>query len=138
MLQDLLNAARHCARGFGCAGCPLEPAKGCHGKLLNGLADAIENKQREADAALQAKNAVTDAAPPLKNPERQEKREILERLQAYRNKYGMGAYGRLARISGKLSSEVVRSMAMGEKSSVENWRVLASALDKAEEQPGKI
>jgi len=130
--ESLIAAARHCAREVGCAGCSMEKVTHCQRVLLNGLADALENKQREADAATPARNAVTNAAPAMDISEKQEKRETLERLQTYRQKFGMGAYGRLARISGKLSSEAVRSMAMGERCPAENWRVLASALDKAE------
>jgi hypothetical protein len=130
----LIAAARYCTKRVGCTGCPMEAVEHCQRTLLTKLADALENKQREADAARKAKNAVTNAVPSMNISERQEKREILERLQKYRNKFGMGAYGRLARLSeGKLTSETIRAMAMGEKYDIATWRILKAAIEKAEE-----
>jgi hypothetical protein len=60
---DLITAARHCAKGLGCSGCPMEKAKHCQRTLLSGLADTIENKQREIDALRKAKNAREMEAP---------------------------------------------------------------------------
>jgi len=55
--NDLLAAARHCWRMVGCSGCPLDGIEMCQEKMLGGLADALENKQREIDALRAAKAA---------------------------------------------------------------------------------
>lgn len=63
--------------------------------------------------------------------ESREKKQIHKRLLEYREKHGLGAYDALARRSGgKLTPDMIRDMAIGERFSMECWRALGRALPK--------
>lgn len=64
-----------------------------------------------------------------------DKKRIYERLRAYRDRVGVGAYRTLAELSnGSLRPETVRSMAMAEKNAYAAWLALEKVLDIAEQQ----
>ena len=62
-----------------------------------------------------------------------EKKMILARLRAYREKHGLGCWKRLAR--GKVTEELLRGvLADARLLTRREWRAIGRALDKAEEQ----
>lgn len=64
-----------------------------------------------------------------------EKKMILARLRAYREKYGLGCLRRLAR--GKVTEEMLRGvLADARLLTRREWRAIGRALDKAEQQEG--
>lgn len=64
-----------------------------------------------------------------------EKKMILARLRAYREKYGLGCWKRLAR--GKVTEELLRGvLADARLLTRREWRAIGRALDRAERQEG--
>lgn len=62
-----------------------------------------------------------------------EKREIMERLKAYREKHGLGCWAYVAKAGGKLTEDQLRDMCAGTALlPVAQWRLAARALDKVE------
>ena len=62
-----------------------------------------------------------------------EKKMILARLRAYREKHGLGFWKRLAR--GKVTEELLRGvLADARLLTRREWRAIGRALDKAEQQ----
>lgn len=62
-----------------------------------------------------------------------EKREIFERLKAYRAERGLGCLKKLAAASnGILDEDQIRNMLDGQKETLQNWKILGAALDYEE------
>lgn len=62
-----------------------------------------------------------------------EKKMILARLRAYREKHGLGCWKRLSR--GKVTEELLRGvLADARLLTRREWRAIGRALDKAEQQ----
>lgn len=68
----------------------------------------------------------------LRGPKANEKREIMERLKAYRKKNGLGCWAAVVAASGgKLSDDQLRIMHAGtEVLPINDWRLADKALDK--------
>ena len=65
----------------------------------------------------------------------EEKKRILARLRAYREKHGLGCLKRLAR--GKVTEELLRGvLADARLLTRREWRAIGRALDEAEKQEG--
>ena len=75
---------------------------------------------------------------PKTHPHAKEKQAILERLKAYREQNGLGCLPQLARLGGAaVTTEVLRDALTGAaKLTLQTWRAIGRALDKAEEQEG--
>lgn len=79
-----------------------------------------EKEAESADATFQGKGA-------------SEKREIFERLKAYRAERGLGCLKKLAAASnGILDEDQIRNMLDGQKETLQNWKILGAALDYEE------
>lgn len=64
-----------------------------------------------------------------------EKKMILARLRAYREKHGLGCWKRLSR--GKVTEELLRGvLADARLLTRREWRAIGRALDRAERQEG--
>lgn len=70
--------------------------------------------------------------PPGLCPEAKEKREILARLQAYRQSNGLGCFGPLAKACGKgITATTLRNMLNGDEAyPIDVWRQVGKGLDK--------
>lgn len=70
--------------------------------------------------------------PPGPSPEATEKREILARLQLYRQVNGLGCFGPLAKACGKgITATTLRNMNNGDEVyPIEVWRQVGNGLDK--------
>ena len=79
-----------------------------------------EKEAESAEATFQGKGA-------------SEKREIFERLKAYRAERGLGCLKKLAAASnGILDEDQIRNMLDGQKETLQNWKILGAALDYEE------
>jgi hypothetical protein len=64
----------------------------------------------------------------------QMKKQTHARLLAFRQEYGLGCFGKLAALIGHGIDDITLSrMASGEKFGIEDWRLVAAGLDRAEE-----
>ena len=80
----------------------------------------VEKEAESAEATFQGKGA-------------SEKREIFERLKAYRARNGLGCLKKLAAASnGILDEDQIRTMLDGQKETLQNWKILGAALDYEE------
>lgn len=80
----------------------------------------VKKEAESAEATFQGKGA-------------SEKREIFERLKAYRAERGLGCLKKLAAASnGILDEDQIRNMLDGQKETLQKWKILGAALDYEE------
>lgn len=113
---------------------------------VNAIAEVIELppagvEPSEKEQAPQVQEQPVEAGPEqkmvgLKGPRAGEKRVIMEKLKAYRRKYGLGHWPEVVKASGgKLTDDQLRDMCAGTAVfPISEWRLADKALDKLYEK----
>jgi len=100
----------------------------------------LVKQQGPEPVVLREKELPQVSIPPMpkgrKAPPAQRKREILERLTAYREKHGQGCFASLEDKAG-VNANLMRSLLLGEaKADIATWEAVDKALNKLEKAHG--